>query len=340
MTPRRESSEEHWSMKSNKSTTVLTRVIVFFLVTAICIVGVFAWWITSAQSIDPTDTTPISFTIHPGDGVKAIATNLVSERLIRSPTAFFILVKIMGIEKKLQAGDFRLNKSMDSKAVALALTHGFEDVWVTTLEGWRNEEVGAVLMKSLDIPESDFLKVAKEGYMFPDTYRIPRDATAGAIVNMFRTTFDEKITDTMRSAIIKRGLTMDQVITLASIVEREGRTDEDKPMIAGILLKRLKANWPLQVDATLQYALGYQSNEKTWWKKVLSEEDRVVKSPYNTYANPGLPPGPICNPGLSSITAVMYPKDSEYWYYLHDPAGGVHYGRSIEEHNANIAKYL
>lgn len=135
-------------------------------------------------------------------------------------------------------------------------------------------------------------------------------------------------------------LSLGQVIILASIVEREGRSAEDRPIIAGILLKRLKADWPLQTDATLQYALGYQAREKSWWKKSLTLEDKNVRSAYNTYLNPGLPPGPISNPGIESIKAVIYPKESEYWYYLHDPAGSVHYATTIEEHNANVAQYL
>lgn len=336
----RENTAVHWSMKSNNTSSVFTRVIIF-LVVAVFIVGtVFAWWIDGTQAPDPADHAPVSFVIHSGDGARAISTNLVEQHLIRSPTAFFILVKLMGIEKKLQVGEFRLNKSMDSRTVAEQLTHGFQDVWVTTLEGWRNEEIATLLAKDLDIPESEFLKVARVGYMFPDTYRIPRDATAGAIVNMFRTTFDTKVTESMLTVAKSHGLTIDQVVTIASLVEREGLTDSDKPVIAGILIKRWKANWPLQVDATLQYALGYQSAEKSWWKKVLSTDDRLVKSVYNTYADPGLPPGPICNPGLVSINAVIYPKETDYWYYLHDPAGGVHYGKTIEEHNANIAKYL
>lgn len=318
----------------------MSRIVVFLLVTAVCIGGAFAWWVDATQSVNPSEQTPVSFRINAGDGGRAIATNLAQQHLIRSPTAFFILVKLMGIEKKLQAGEFRLNRSMDSKVVAEALTHGFEDVWVTTLEGWRNEEIASALNKNLDIPATEFLKIAREGYMFPDTYRIPRDATAGAIVNMFRSTFDTKVTSEMRAVAIKHGLTIDQMVILASIVEREGRNDTDRPVIAGILLKRLKADWPLQVDATLQYALGYQSGDKSWWKKELSEDDRLVKSPYNTYTNPGLPPGPICNPGVSSIGAVVNPKDSEYWYYLHDPTGSVHYAKTIEEHNANSKKYL
>lgn len=326
-------------MKSNSATAV-TRFLVFLFVSALSFGGFFLWWNDSTRAVDEADTTPISFTVSPGDGAKAIATNLAQDNLIRSPTAFFIQVKFLGLEKKLQAGSFRLSKSMDSTTIAQQLTHGFEDVWLTTLEGWRNEEVAAVVSKTLDIPESEFLRAARLGYMFPDTYRVPKDATAGAVVSILRSTFDAKITDAMRSSMQKHGLTLEQAVVLASIVEREGNSDSDRPMIAGILLKRLKADWPLQADATLQYALGYQSQEKSWWKKSLTDADRSVVSVYNTYAHTGLPPSPICNPGLSSLTAVAYPKDSPYWYYIHDPQGNAHYAKTLEEHTANIQAYL
>ena len=229
---------------------------------------------------------------------------------------------------------------MDTKTIALELTHGMLDVWVTTLEGWRVEEIAAKLNKELDIPESEFIKVAREGYMFPDTYLVPRDATVGAVATLFRSTFDEKIDALLRNDAKKIGLSFSDVVTLASIVEREGRSEEDRPVIAGILLKRFKADWPLQADATLQYALGYQAQEKTWWKKNLFDDDKKIDSIYNTYLHKGLPPRPIANPGLSSIRAVIYPKETDYWYYLHDPEGRAHYARSLEEHNQNSATYL
>ncbi|MBI5019317.1 endolytic transglycosylase MltG [Candidatus Gottesmanbacteria bacterium] len=318
----------------------MTRVVVFLLVLIVSMGSVFAWWFDSTRAADDADTTPVSFRVNAGDGVRTIAANLAEENLIRSPTAFFVLIKLMGIERSLQAGEFRLNRAMDSRVVARELTHGSEDTWVTTLEGWRNEEIAAALSKNLDIPESEFLKVAKIGYMFPDTYLVPQDATAGAIIAIFTAAFDKKVTPEMRADIRASGMTLDEVLTLASIVEREGHTDEDRPVIAGVLLNRLKAGWPLQADATLQFALGYQSQEKTWWKKTLYDEDKKVNSPYNTYANPGLPPGPISNPGIASIRAAVYPKKTPYWYYLHDSAGGVHYAVTLEEHNANIEKYL
>ncbi len=214
------------------------------------------------------------------------------------------------------------------------------DAWVTTLEGWRSEEIANKLSRELNFPESEFMRYAKEGYMFPDTYLIPRTASPAAVAELFLDTFNQKVTSQMRADAKKSGLTFDQIIILSSIVEREGRTDDDRPVIAGILLKRLKAVWSLQADATLQYILGYQADQKTWWKKGVDGRDKLIRSPYNTYANSGLPPAPIANPGLASIQAVIYPSDSPYWFYLHDTKGGVHYARTIEEHNENIAKYL
>ena len=329
--------ERHLMKPSN---TIGKRFSIFLLVVLVAFVGGWLWWIDGTSPVDPRDTTPVLFVVRPGEGARSIATNLAEANVIRSPTAFFLQVKLLRIETNLQAGDFRLNRAMSSGEIAQELTHGFLDVWVTMLEGWRVEEVANRLAKDLDIPEAEFLKVAREGYMFPDTYLIPRDASAAAIAKIFSDTFNQKVTDQMRADATQTGLTFDEVVILASIVEREGRTGEDRPVIAGILLKRLDAGWPLQADATLQYALGYQPNEKSWWKKSLITADKKIRSPHNTYLNPGLPPAPISNPGLDSIKAVIYPKDSAFWYYIHDAEGNVHYATTIEEHTDNIATYL
>jgi len=316
------------------------RIMIFLLVLFLLGATGALWWVDSTRAVTPTDTTPVIFVIRRGEGVRSIASNLATKGLIRSPTAFFLLVKLMGIERNLQAGDFRLNPSMTARDIASELTHGYLDVWVTTLEGWRVEEIANRLAKDLDIPEGEFLKVAREGYMFPDTYLIPRDASPAAIARMFLDTFNQKVTPKMREDALLSGRSFEELVILASIVEREGRTDSDRPVIAGILLKRLNAHWPLQADATIQYVLGYQLADKTWWKKHLTAADKNIRSPYNTYTNVGLPPTPISNPGLASLQAVIYPKDSPYWYYLHDREGNIHYAKTIDEHNENIAKYL
>lgn len=325
-------------MKSNNTKGL--RAGIFMLVTlGVCIVSVM-WWYDGTRAVDPTDSSFIAFSVKSGDGVRTIAENLSNKNLIRSATAFFVVVKMLGLETNLQAGEFRLQRTMDERTIAQTLTHGISDNWITTLEGWRVEEVAAKVAKEFEIPESEFLKIAKEGYMFPDTYMVPKDATVGAIVKLFTDTFNEKVTSSMRLEAKKNDLTFPEVLVLASIVEREGRTDEDRPMIAGILLNRLKAGLPLQADATLQYVLGYQTKEKTWWKKELFDEDKAIHSSYNTYLNTGLPPAPICNPGLKAIKAALNPQKTEYMYYLHDTKGEVHYAKTLDEHNANVFHYL
>lgn len=327
-------------MKLNNTHPFFSRFVIFFCFLVAIAWGGWFWWQFSIAPIDPTDIVPITLTVARGEGAKAIAADLEAKNLIHSKTGFYLLVKLLGIEKDLQAGDFRLNKTMDARMIAMTMTHGILDVWVTTLEGWRDAEIATQLSRDLNIPEEQFLLSAREGYMFPDTYLIPRDATAAAIATMLSDTFDKKVSPQMREDAKKTGLTFAQTITLASLVEREGNSDADRPVIAGILLNRLKLDMPLQVDATLQYALGYQPFEKSWWKKELTDEDKKINSPYNTYTNTGLPPGPIANPGLAAMKAAIYPTATDYLYYIHDKTGAVHFAKTVEEHNANIQKYL
>lgn len=317
-----------------------TRLVILASTLALFVGIGFFWWKISLSPADSQNKTPKIFVVKKGDGVREISARLKKEGLIRNQIAFFLLIKKLSIDQNLQAGDFRLNPSMDARTIAQNLTRGMLDVWVTILEGWRNEEIALKLASELALPESEFLKYAQEGYMFPDTYLIPKEASASAIAEIFKDNFAKKFTKDLQDEGIKKKISPEDVVILASIVEKEASGDEDRNIVAGILLKRLKAGWPLQVDATLQYAIGYQSEERTWWKKSLTEEDKKIKSAYNTYLNPGLPPAPICNPGLAAIKAVIYPKDSDYWYYLHDSEGKVHFAKTIEEHQQNIKKFL
>jgi len=328
----------HNSMKSNNSLPIRLGAFIFALL--LIIVGCSLWWNDAVAPFDPTDTTPVTFSVAKGDSIRDIASHLTANQLIRSPIGFYLLVKLMGLERQIQAGEFRLQRTMNSSQIAKELTHGMMDTWVTIVEGWRIEEIATKLAKELDIPEKEFLTVAEEGKMFPDTYRVQKDATAGAIATLLKENFSKKITQKMLDDIKKSGMILDDVIILASIVEREGKTEVDRPVIAGVLLNRLDKGWALETDATLQYALGYQSKNKTWWKRELIDEDKQIDSPYNTYKNTGLPPGPIANPGIEAITAVVYPKKTDYMFYLHDSKGNVHYARTLEEHESNIEKYL
>lgn len=316
------------------------RLAVFLIIFLLSLSTASLWFKEATGAVNPKDKTSRIFVIKKGEGVREIAVRLKKEGLIRSPLAFFLLVRFLGIAEAIQAGDFRLTPAMGAKAIAQSLTHGTLDVWLTTLEGWRVEEIALKLAQELSIPEQEFLKVAKEGYMFPDTYLVPKSATASAVADLFYRNFEKKFDENLRNEARKNDLGVKEVVILASIVEREAKYKEDRPIVAGILLKRYQKNWPLQADATIQYILGYQSEEKSWWKRRLTKEDLKVDSPYNTYEKIGLPPTPICNPGLLSIKAVVYPKETDYWYYLSDREGKMHYARTFKEHNQNIERYL
>jgi UPF0755 protein len=292
--------------------------------------------------VNSNDKTTKIFVVRRGENLRSVIRNLYDQKLIRSRIAFFIVVKQLGIEKKIQAGDFRLSPSMDAFKIAETLTHGTLDVWVTVVEGLRKEQIAHLIAKELDIPEVEFIKAAKEGYLFPDTYLFPKNTDVETIIRIFYENFQRKFNQQLAEQAKRNlNLTQEQVLILASLVEREAKYDADRKKVASILIKRLKNDWPLQVDATVQYALGYQPKEKTWWKKNLTAADLKIDSPYNTYKNPGLPPTPICNPGLSSIKAVVdADPNTQYWYYLSDKTGKMHYAKTLEEHNRNIEKYL
>lgn len=285
------------------------------------------------------DKTKKIFVVQKGERVNSIAERLEKEGFIRSNLAFKIYLKLNGKEKFLQSGDFKLSSSMSVPEISSELSHGVIDKWVTFVEGLRNEEMAQILQKELSILPEEFLVRSEQGYMFPDTYLLPKDADALRVVKILKDNFSKKFTPEFEGVPSKNGLTKDDLVVLASIVEREARDEEQRKIIAGILIKRLKAEIPLEADATVQYALGYQDNEKTWWKKKLDEKDLKLDSPYNTRKHKGLPPKPICNPGLSSIKAVLNPKETPYWYYAHDQKGNIYYAKTLDEHNQNVAKY-
>lgn len=216
---------------------------------------------------------------------------------------------------------------------------------ITLLEGWRVEEMAEKLNKDLGIENQNFLDVAKEGYMFPDTYFFDKEASASTVAQKLRDTLDLKYGSGLQARIKKLGLTPKEGIILASIVEREARSDEARRMVASILLKRLSIDMGLNADATIQYAIVPQGTirppESGWWKRHLTKSDLQISSPYNTYIHRGLPPAPISNPSLSSLQAVANADlKTPYLYYYHDSEGIPHYAKTLEEHNQNVANYL
>ena len=280
------------------------------------------------------------FVINQGESLTSVVNNLSKEGLIRNRLIFFLIVKKLGIERKIQAGDFRLSPAMDAYQIAKNLTHGTLDIWVTLIEGTRKEEIAQIISQNLGIPETEFLKYAKEGYLFPDTYLLPKDATPESIVKILENNFNKKFSTELQQKAKAKGLSPTETIILASLVEREAKLSEDRQLVASVILNRFKTEMKLDIDATIQYTLGYQPEEKTWWKKVLTTDDLAIDSPYNTYKNKGLPPTPICNPGLAAIQTIANAPETDYFYYLSDKKGKIHYAVTLEEHNENVRKYL
>ena len=280
-----------------------------------------------------------TFIIKSGEPLDTITNNLASDGLIRNKIVFYLVVKKLGLERKIQAGEFKISENMNAEQVANNLTHGSIDTSITLIEGMRKEEMAQIISKTLDIPEIEIMSKAKEGYIFPDTYQVPKNASSDVVLTIIKN--NQKFVKAFQNIKKQTKLTEKQALILASLVEREARQPSTREKIAGIILKRYLANWPLDLDASLQYILGYQANEKSWWKKSITDEDKNIDSPFNTYKNKGLPPEPVCSPSLSSLEAVINADPSTpYWFYLTDNNGVMHYAVTLEEHEANIQKYL
>jgi UPF0755 protein len=331
--------------KTKSSIFPLVLLILLAFIVVITIFG-YAYFNNQLQPVS-SNSESTSFIVNKGQSIDGIGQALAAAHLIRSPLIFKLVIVQNNLGKKIQAGTFKLSGSMSTPEIAQNLTHGIEQgVTVTLLEGWRREEFAtalkqAYLSKGLPFDSNQFLTLTKdkEGYLYPDTYEFPLNASESAIVDRLTATFNDHVTVGLAQAIKDSHKSLTDVIILASLVEREARSDTARQMVAGILNNRLTAGWPLQIDATVQYVIGYDKADQTWWKPPLAL-DTKIQSPYNTYLNPGLPPGPICSPSLSSINAVLNPTPSDYWFYLTGNDNQMHYAKTVSEHNQNIAKYL
>lgn len=303
----------------------------------VAIAGAIVWFYVNVQPVSNSKNS-VYFSIPKGESASEIGVGLQSAGLIKSALAFKIYIQFTGQSGKLQSGQFKLYPSFTLFQNINALFNGPVEVWTTIPEGLRREEIAAKFASSIGKDSTftnEFLQASagKEGYLFPDTYLFPVDVTATAIVQKMTDTFNAKTSDLTPKG---SNLTFAESVTLASLLERETKTDAERPVVAGILVNRLNAGIPLQVDAAVQYAVG---TSKDWWP-ILTLADLKINSPYNTYKFTGLPPGPIANPGLLSLQAAFAPEATDYLYYLHDSTGQIHYATTLAEHNANVAKYL
>lgn len=319
------------------------------------------------------DAQPVRFVVPPGAPAKAIAQDLQAAGLIGDALLFEAYVRAGGLANRLEAGEYTLNATMTIPEIATALQNSVAPgVTVAVRPGWRLEQVADYLTTAgvaggeayrrlalaADLsglaPEDrqrysflQFLPAGQslEGYLYPDSYELPRDgASAVDLLQRQLDAFEQRVMPIYWEAIAQGGteLELHDLLTVASIVEREAVLDEERPLIAGVYLNRLARGMRLEADPTVQYAMGYQPDSGQWWKTpVFLEEYSQVISPYNTYLNAGLPPGPIAAPRLASIQAVLNPAQHDYLYFVAEPGGtGRHvFARTFDEHLENVRRY-
>ena len=278
------------------------------------------------------------FDVTKGESLDAIASALADEHIVASEALFKIVVTAIGGERTIQAGLYDFSHPISVVGVARRLSQGdfgTEPVSLTFPEGITRKQIvekAAAALPKFDGEAFMTLAANDEGYLFPDTYIFALHADANEVRAIMRDTFEEKYLS-LATSTIKSKLSRSEIVTLASILEGEAADDISRRTVAGILLKRLSINMPLQVDATFVYERDKNSSE-------LTTDDLEKDSPYNSYTRRGLPPTPISNPGLEAIHAVLSPITSPYLYFLTAPDGTTHYARTFDDHLINKKRYL
>ena len=295
-----------------------------------------------ASVIFPPDNFPAGtvVVIEEGSSLTTIASELETRGVVKSGGLFKSMVVFFGADKSIATGDYLFKQPVGVFEVARRVASGdfgVERIPVTLPEGLTVEEMADILdtkLPEFNSEEFMFLAQDKEGYMFPDTYLLFASTKTPDVFDIMKNTFDKKILKGFEKEFEKSERSISDIITMASIIEDEAFDGyEEKQIISGILWKRLDMGMMLQVDATLRYVNGKESKDMTL-------SDLAADHEYNTYKYKGLPPTPIGNPGVESVRAALNPKDSIYYFYLHDSEGKVHYAKTFEEHKKNIAAYL
>ncbi len=343
-----------------------------FLIFALASGGLYFY--ASLQGVCQKNCKTQIFVVPKGTSLNEVLHKLEKEKIIKNAFAAKIYLKLIGYHRNIQAGDFKLNPSYGIDGIISSLQKGTIDFWVTIPEGYRAEQIYEKVQKarnensnsdenspeiSGNIDKSKLklkIYIDNEGYLFPDTYLVPKNSNDEDVVKIMKNNFGNKINSIIFAnkpnasfsnenwKLIDKininnydEVTIRDLIILASLVEREAKNDSERPIIANIIYKRWKANWPLQVDATIQYIVGKPGN---WWKKDLTFDDLKVESPYNTYLHKGLPPAPICNPGLKAINAVINQTKTDYWFYATGKDGVTRYSKTLEDHNLNVKQNI
>jgi UPF0755 protein len=342
---------------------------IVLLVILLLIIFGAAWsvyFFTKVNRGSSDKSAPAEVVVDKGSSTSQIAKKLAAQNIIQSPRIFVLYATYKHAAGKIQAGTYTLDARMSIVEIIDILTAGKvtrDEKKVTVIEGWNNKQLGSYLEergittqdKFADALKQDydfkFASAAKqfdyEGFIFPDTYQIAKNAGADALIQEALKNFEKKLTTEMQAEMDARGLSLSDVIIMASIIEKEvGRNtsgnlsqqdvselENERKLVSSVFYNRLKIGMMLQSDATVNYITG--GNDPS-----VSADDLKIDSKYNTYKYAGLPPGPIGNPGEDSIMAAIYPADSDYLYFLSKPDGTAVFSKTLEEHNANKAKYL
>jgi UPF0755 protein len=300
---------------------------------------------------------PVHFEVSLGEPTTSIIGRLSQEGLIANPSVMRTYLQYSGLDTSLQAGEYELSPAMTPIEIAQAMQDATPaHVTFTVLPGWRLEEIARALPSSgLEISSEAFLSAAKvryedfsflqeipfgtslEGFMAPGTYELPRDISAPTLVETMLAHFGEQLSPDLQSGFSEQGLTIQQAVNLASIIQREAVLEEEMPLIASVFLNRLSVGMNLAADPTVQYAIGYNQSQQSWWTNPLSASDLQIDSPYNTYLYPGLPPTPISNPSLSALRSVAFSDQTTYYYFRAacDGSGRHLFSETYEEHIQN-----
>ncbi len=345
-------------MLFRKGFSLLSLLVIFF--------AIFLYRMFFTTPLDTNES--ISFTIEQGESVAALATRLEEAGLIRSATWFSRYIQLKGIDTKIQAGTIAIEPPITFAHIADALLKqtAKQEKEITLLPGWDNRDIATYLSEQglgtsddildyigksavdyrkngfnkQDFSDHAFIAAAPdyatlEGYLAPDTYRIFHDATLSEVIKKLLDERSTQLPIDLIAAINESGRTVHEVMIIASLLEREVRSPKDKALVADIFWRRLDTGWALQADSTVHYLTNKSGDVFT------TASDRNVDSPWNTYKYPGLPLGPIANPSPESIQAAVFPEKNDYWYFLTTlDTGEVHYGKTLDEHNANVARYL
>lgn len=303
---------------------------------AVFVAVLFVWGVLfAAPSSFPTDASDV-FTVNRGASLESISTELAAHGFLRSPLLFRVIVHLRGDQRNLVAGDYSFNKPLDVFELAGHIARGefnLLPVKITIPEGLNKFEIAAILQKHIARFDTiEFIERAPEGYLFPDTYFFPRNATPQHVIATMRENFYTKVA-TIKDKIDASGRSLPDIVSVASIVELEARQTSTRKIVAGILWKRLDMKMPLQVDVSFRYINGKTTQD-------LTTEDLAIDSPYNSYKYKGLPPTPLGNPGLAALGATLEPTKTPYLFFLSDHDGTMHYAKTFDEHKKNREMYL